>query len=47
MHAPGGFQYRSDVITPAEEAGLLETIAEISFSTFEMRGVVARRRVAF
>jgi alkylated DNA repair dioxygenase AlkB len=26
---------------------LLEAIAEIAFATFEMRGVVARRRVAF
>ena len=47
MHPPGGFHYRSDFITPLEEAGLLEAIAQISFSTFEMRGVVARRRVAF
>jgi alkylated DNA repair dioxygenase AlkB len=47
MQAPGGFHYRSDFITAAEEAELLEAIEQISFASFEMRGVVARRRVAF
>ena len=47
MLTPDGFHYRSDFITAAEEAGLLDAIARISFSKFEMRGVVARRRVAF
>ena len=45
--APAGFAYREDFITIAEEAALLETISKISFSGFQMRGVVARRRVAF
>jgi alkylated DNA repair dioxygenase AlkB len=44
---PAGFAYCSDFITTAEEAALLEDISRISFSTFEMRGVVARRRVAY
>ena len=44
---PSGLLYRDDFITPAEEASLAEEIARVTFSTFEMRGVVARRRVAF
>jgi len=44
---PEGFQYREDVISEAEESALVAGIAAVEFSTFEMRGVVARRRVAF
>lgn len=44
---PGGFLYCDDFITPDEAASLAEDIARVTFSTFEMRGVVARRRVAF
>lgn len=44
---PSGFQYRPDFITSEEEALLANEIAGLEFSTFEMRGVVARRRVAF
>lgn len=44
---PSGFQYRDDFITDSEELSLLDAIAEVEFSEFEMRGVVARRRVAF
>ena len=44
---PPGFDYREGFITVAEEAGLLESIATVAFSAFEMRGVVARRCVAF
>jgi hypothetical protein len=44
---PSGFQYRDDLITPDEEASLAAAIGGLEFSTFEMRGVVARRRVAF
>jgi alkylated DNA repair dioxygenase AlkB len=44
---PTGFQYRDDFVTAEEEASLARAIATIEFSTFEMRGVVARRRVAF
>jgi hypothetical protein len=44
---PVGFHYRDNVITNAEERALLDTIADIAFADFEMRGVVARRRVAF
>jgi alkylated DNA repair dioxygenase AlkB len=44
---PPGFHYREDFITAADERVLLEAIADVAFSDFEMRGVVARRRVAF
>jgi alkylated DNA repair dioxygenase AlkB len=44
---PEGFLYRGDFITAEEEAALAAEIARLEFSTFEMRGVVARRRVAF
>jgi alkylated DNA repair dioxygenase AlkB len=44
---PPGFRYRENFITEAEERVLLEAIADVAFSDFEMRGVVARRRVAF
>ena len=44
---PSGFEYRPDFITSEEEASLADQIGGVAFSTFEMRGVVARRRVAF
>jgi alkylated DNA repair dioxygenase AlkB len=44
---PPGFDYREDFITDADERVLLEAIAKVEFADFEMRGVVARRRVAF
>ena len=44
---PDGFRYRPDFITPDEEASLADAIARVEFETFEMRGVAARRRVAF
>jgi hypothetical protein len=47
LDIPSGFQYRNDFITSGEEASLIEAIGQVEFSTFEMRGVVARRRVAF
>ncbi|MFN2445600.1 MAG: alpha-ketoglutarate-dependent dioxygenase AlkB [Vicinamibacterales bacterium] len=47
VNVPAGFQYRNDFITSDDEASLADEIARIEFSTFEMRGVVARRRVAF
>lgn len=47
VDAPPGFLYRDDFITAAEEASLVDSIGRLRFSTFEMRGVVARRRVAF
>ena len=45
--SPPGFQYREDFLTEADERVLLDAIADVVFSDFEMRGVVARRRVAF
>ncbi len=44
---PDGFAYSADFLTAAEEASLLADIKTVSFSSFEMRGVVAKRRVAF
>ncbi len=44
---PPGFHYRHDFITEADERDLLAAIADVAFSDFAMRGVVARRRVAF
>lgn len=44
---PPGFHYRHDFISETEERDLLDGIASVTFSDFEMRGVVARRRVAF
>ena len=46
-NAPEGFQYRNDFVTDEDEAGLAKEIAQLEFSLFEMRGAVARRRVAF
>jgi alkylated DNA repair dioxygenase AlkB len=47
VNVPAGFQYQTDVFSIDEEAGLINEIGQVEFSTFEMRGVVARRRVAF
>jgi|SRR5688500_18544105 len=47
MSVPPGLSYRDEFLTAAEEAALLDAIATVSFAAFEMRGVVARRRVAF
>lgn len=44
---PPGFQYRDDFISVAEETLLVAGIGAVEFSEFEMRGVVAKRRVAF
>jgi len=44
---PPGFHYRDDFITETDERDLLVAIAGVAFADFEMRGVVARRRVAF
>jgi alkylated DNA repair dioxygenase AlkB len=44
---PPGFHYRHDFISADEEAQLADQIGRVEFSNFEMRGFVARRRVAF
>jgi alkylated DNA repair dioxygenase AlkB len=44
---PNGFEYRDSFITHDEEMSLAAEIARVEFSTFAMRGVAARRRVAF
>lgn len=46
-NTPAGFHYREDFIIAAEEAALVEDLERIEFAVFEMRGVVAKRRVAF
>ena len=44
---PPGFHYREGFLTDVEERVLVDAMAEVAFTDFEMRGVVARRRVAF
>jgi alkylated DNA repair dioxygenase AlkB len=44
---PPGFHYRQEFITETQERDLLDAITGVAFSDFELRGVVARRRVAF
>jgi len=44
---PPGFLYRRDVITAEQERELAREIGTLTFDPFEMRGVVAKRRVAF
>lgn len=44
---PEGFDYREDFITVDEERNLVAAIDRLEFANFEMRGVIARRRVAF
>ena len=44
---PPGLHYRENFVTEADERVLLDGIADIAFSDFAMRGVIARRRVAF
>ena len=44
---PPGFHYRDDFISADEERQLTAEISAIEFAAFEMRGVVARRRVKF
>ena len=46
-NVPPGFRYAEDFITDSDERALLHAMANVAFSDFEMRGVVARRRVAF
>jgi alkylated DNA repair dioxygenase AlkB len=44
---PPGFKHQDDFVSTAEEEQLVARISAIEFTTFEMRGVIARRRVAF
>jgi alkylated DNA repair dioxygenase AlkB len=45
--APEGFLYRDDFVSAAEEQMLLRHLETLAFSNFELRGVIAKRRVAF
>ena len=47
LDLPSGMRYEPDFLTRAEEDALLTHLRAVTFSTFEMRGVVARRRVSF
>jgi alkylated DNA repair dioxygenase AlkB len=50
LYAPGlppGFHYRDDFVSSVQEQQLIDAIGQVTFAEFEMRGVVARRRVAF
>lgn len=47
IDVPDDFEHRDDFISAAEEASLAHDIGRLEFAQFEMRGVVARRRVAF
>lgn len=47
VDVPDGFAYRDECLSVAEEAELVAHISQIAFAAFEMRGVVARRRVSF
>ncbi len=44
---PEGMRYCADFISADEADGLLAGIERLDFQPFEMRGVVAKRRVAF
>src|SRR5580765_2305051 len=44
---PPGMRYEEGFLTVEQEAALLASIQDITFSTFEMHGVAARRRVSF
>ena len=44
---PSGFAYCDDFISVGDEQAFLDALGDVTFSEFEMRGVVARRRVAF
>ena len=44
---PDGFHYAAGFVSVDDERRLADAIARVEFNTFEMRGVVARRRVAF
>ena len=47
LDVPPGFHYREKFLAESEEGALLDAIASVAFSTFELRGKIARRRVAF
>jgi alkylated DNA repair dioxygenase AlkB len=47
MILPDGFRYAPEFIPVSDELALLEHIGCVEFAAFEMRGVVAKRRVAF
>jgi alkylated DNA repair protein (DNA oxidative demethylase) len=44
---PSGLIYHPEFISEVEEQALLTRVREVAFADFEMRGQVARRRVAF
>lgn len=47
IDVPEGFEHRNNFISGEEERALIAAVAQLEFSDFELRGVIARRRVAF
>ena len=43
--APVGFRYRDDLVTPSEEAELVDRLGGLAFEPFQFRGYEGRRRV--
>ena len=44
---PAGFEYRQDLLTQAEERGLLEQFRDLPFKNFDFHGFEGKRRVLF
>jgi alkylated DNA repair dioxygenase AlkB len=42
---PEGFKYRPDVVSPDQQAALLERVRELPFKEFEFHGFLGKRRV--
>jgi len=42
---PPGFRYQPELISPAEEQGLLDCFAKLAFQPFEFHGFLGKRRV--
>lgn len=45
ISAPEGFRYREDLITPAEEAALLDELRLLPFKPFAFQGYLGKRRI--
>jgi hypothetical protein len=44
--APGGFRYEEDIVSEAEEAALVASLAMLDLKPFEFHGHLGNRRVA-
>jgi len=45
IQAPEGFHYRDDLVTPTEEAALLDKLQTLPFKPFEFQGYLGKRRI--